>query len=169
MTILAAQNLFRNGLMAMVEGRHAEAADLFKSAMTMETWRGTRQQQVRCLSYYGINIALANRPSQEAFDACTRAIRIEPRDPDLYLNLGRLLAMSGRKTKALAMLERGLKLAPQHKALKLEIAKYDRRLPPVLPFLDRSHRLNQLLGRLRAGILIKAAVDGPRSGSATTS
>ena len=34
MSILTAENSFRNGLMALVDSRHTEAADFFHSAMT---------------------------------------------------------------------------------------------------------------------------------------
>lgn len=152
MTILAAQNLFRDGLMAMVDGRHEQAAEHFKEAMRLEKLRGVRHQHVRCLSYYGLNLALAYRPTQEALQAVETAARIQPYGADMHLNHGRVLALAGRRTRALEAFERGLKLSPDHRTLLSERAKLDRRSRPVLTFLSRAHPLNWALGRARSAV-----------------
>jgi hypothetical protein len=63
-----------------------------------------------------------------------------------------VLALAGQTTRALATLERGLRLAPRHKALKTELRRHCRRTPPPVPFLTRDHPVNRALGKLRASV-----------------
>lgn len=153
MASLAARNQFRNGLMALVDGRHPEAAQCFRSAMDLER-EGNKAGvcTARSLSYYGLSLALADRPTPEAIQACEMAARADRLDPDLLLNLGRVLALAGRRTKALQAFEAGLRMNPEHRALRNELAKLDRRGRPVVPFLHRDNFLNVWLGRMRASL-----------------
>jgi tetratricopeptide (TPR) repeat protein len=167
MSTLAARNQFRNGLMALVDGRHEEAAKCFGSAMALEREdHDAGRCTARSLSYYGLSLALANRPTPEAIQACEMAARADRLDPDLLLNLGRVMALAGRRTKALAAFEEGLKMNPQHRALKTELAKLDRRSRPVVPFLHRDHPVNFLFGKLRARLTSSSAQK--RSGAGAT-
>lgn len=153
MNTLGARNKHRNGLMAMVDGKYADAAACFRDAMELERNASDAGKcTARSLSYYGVAMALSDRPTPDAIRACEMAARADRWDPDLRLNLGRVLSLAGRRTKALEAFEAGLRLNPDHPALIAERRKIDRRKPPVLRFLGRDHSLNIMLGRVRASL-----------------
>lgn len=150
MTILSARNHFKTGLMAIVEGRHEDAVREFRAAVEIERERHVRHPQLRYLSYYGLSLALADRPTAEAIRACETALRREPEQPEYYVNLARVLARAGRTTRALETIERGLAVDPSHRGLLAERGRLDRRRRPPIVVLDRSHPVNRWLGKLRA-------------------
>jgi tetratricopeptide (TPR) repeat protein len=152
MHILSAENSFRRGLAALFEGDAAAASDLFQSAILIEIQHGVKGPQMRYLSYYGLSRAQAFGATPQAIQACETAARRDFFNPDLLLNLGRVYLLAGKTTKALAAFHRGLELAPRHKGLLAEYKRIDRREPPPLSLVSRSHPLNKMLGKLRASL-----------------
>ena len=75
MPILSAENSFRKGLVAMVEGDPATAATHFQSAILIERQHGVTRPQMRYLSYYGLSIAQSRSATPEAIQACETAAR----------------------------------------------------------------------------------------------
>ena len=61
--------------------------------------------------------------------------------------------MAGKRAKALAALEKGLQIAPGHKALMTVLDIVERRSSPPISWLRRSHPINRWLGMLRASLL----------------
>lgn len=149
MPILSAENSFRKGLAAMVDGDAAAATTFFQAAILIERQHGVTRPQMRYLSYYGLSLANSRGATPEAIQACETAARRDFFNPDLILNLGRVYALANKTTKALAALERGLAMAPSHKTMRAELAKLDRRGPPPLSIVSRNHPINKMLGRLR--------------------
>jgi len=149
MPILSAENAFRRGLAALVDGDPATASDQFQAAILTELQHGVRRPQMRYLSYYGLSRAQARGATPDTIQACETASRRDFFNPDLLLNLGRVLILAGKTSKALATFQRGLDLAPKHKGLLAEYAKLDRRETPPLTLVSRSHPLNKMLGKLR--------------------
>jgi len=133
----------------MVDGNPAAAADEFQSAILIELQHGVGRPQMRYLSYYGLSRAQARGATPDTIQACETATRRDFFNPDLLLNLGRVLVLAGKTSKALATFQRGLDLAPKHKGLLAEYAKLDRREAPPLAIVSRSHPLNVVLGKLR--------------------
>ncbi len=150
-------NAFRKGLSALSEGRHDEAVALFEAAMKLGNTRVTVDRRMRYLSYYGLSNALARRPSREAIRACEVAAKRQFLSAELQLNLGKVYLLAGKTTKALAVLERGLLIAPDHEALQSELARADRRRRPPIPWMSRDHPLNCFLGRLRSSLAARNA------------
>jgi tetratricopeptide (TPR) repeat protein len=150
MPILSAENSFRKGLVALVEGDPATAATHFQSAILIERQHGVTRPQMRYLSYYGLSLAQGRGANSEAIQACETAIRRDFYNADLYLNLGRVYALAGKRSKAMHAFERGLILAPSHKVLRAEMGKFERRERPPLSIVSRTHPLNKVLGKLRA-------------------
>jgi predicted Zn-dependent protease len=109
------------------------------------------------LSYYGLSMALAHRPSEHAIAACSKAVTVDPFDPALQHNLATVYVLARKPTRALAVLERALQLDPANAQLRSELARLDRRRQPPLRKLDRDHPVNRWLGRLRASVV------GPRT------
>jgi len=149
MPILSAENAFRKGLAAMVDGDPAAASDHFQAAILVELQHGVGRPQMRYLSYYGLSRAQARGATPDTIQACETATRRDFFNPDLLLNLGRVLVLAGKTSKALATFQRGLDLAPKHKGLLAEYAKLDRREAPPLTIVSREHPLNKMLGKLR--------------------
>ncbi len=160
MTILSSEIHFRKGLVALAEGQHAEAAEQFKQAILIERQRSAPRPQMRYVSFFGLASALATGPSPEAIQACERAARLDFYNPDLQLNLGKVYLLAGKTTRALVSFERGLRLSPNHPALRAALATVDRRSRSVLPFLKRSHPMNRWLGKLKYAALSRSPI-GP--------
>ena len=155
MPIFSAENAFRRGLRELVEGESLAAAESFQSAILIEVQQGVRRPQMRYLSYYGLARAQAHGATPQAIQACETASRRDFFNPDLLLNLAKVYLLAGKTTKALATFQRGLELAPQHKALLTEFGRVDRREAPPLALVKRSHPLNKMLGKLRSSLRSK--------------
>jgi tetratricopeptide (TPR) repeat protein len=164
MPILAAENCHKKGLVALAEGRPAEATAMFEAAMVIERERSVSRPQMRYLSYYGLSLAQSKRPSREAVKACETAAQIDFFSPDLLLNLGKVYLLAGKTTKALETFERGLRIAPRFKALQIELSKVDRRQPSPFPSLSRNHPINRWLGKIRSWVLTAPPKQAPKSG-----
>ena len=110
-------------LVAMVEGDPAAAACHFQAAILIERQHGVSRPQMRYLSYYGLALAQSRGATPEAIQACETAARRDFFSPDLLLNLGRVYLLAGKTTKALATLERGVTIAPNHKTMRSKLEK----------------------------------------------
>jgi tetratricopeptide (TPR) repeat protein len=96
-------------------------------------------------SYYAFCIAKERGQFSKAISLCKEAIREEPQNPSLYLNLGRIYHLSNRKADAVKTLREGLKFEANQQIVE-ELTKLGTRKPPVLPFLKRNNPLNKYLG-----------------------
>ena len=152
MPILSAENQFRQGLAALVDGDPRAASEHFRSSIQIERQRHVRRPQMRYLSYYGLSLALAHGPSQESIRACETAARRDFFNPDLLLNLGKVYALAGLTTRALSTFERGLSVAPSSGPLRAELAKLDRRQTVSIRWLSRSNAANRAIGRMRSSV-----------------
>lgn len=150
MLVHAAEQRFRRGLEALSAGRRLEALALFETALELERRHGSGRPQARYLSYYGLCLALEGRRLHDGLEMCRQAIPLEFYNPDLCLNLGRALVAGERRREAHDAFLRGLALAPTHQEILRELRRMGRRRRPPVPFLDRSHPINVLLGRLSA-------------------
>ena len=147
MTILSAENAFRKGLGALAENRPEAASQYFRQALDLERDRSKSRLDMRYLSYYGLSLAQAGLSTQIALQACKTAVFKQNNDPELYLNLGRVYVLTGKPVRGMEAFERGLRIAPDHKIRRKELAKIDRRSRSPISFLDRSHPLNRWIGR----------------------
>ncbi|MFQ5767294.1 MAG: tetratricopeptide repeat protein [Acidobacteriota bacterium] len=127
MPVLSAENNYKKGLVAMVEGRPAVARELFLAAMEEEKCHGVTPVQRRYLSHYGLSLALSGGETGQAVEACRKAIRGESRDPVLFLNLGKVELMAGRRGQAIRAFKRGLSIDPGHGGLTEALKRADRR------------------------------------------
>ena len=150
MTTLSAENVFKKGLGCLVDDRPKEASEFFRRALELERQRSKTRCDMRYLYYYGLSLAKAGLSTQIALQACRSAASKQCADPVLLLNLGRVYSLTGRTVPALETFEKGLSINPEHKILRRELGRIDRRRPPVLRFLSRNHPVNIWLGRLRS-------------------
>ena len=146
------QRHFRDGIAALKAGNHVEAVAQFEAAIEADQGHGDTRHRMSYLSYYGLSLALAHRPSDYAVRACAKAVAAHPHDPTFRHNLVTVYLLAGKTSKALANVERGLRVAPSNTRLRAQLAKLDRRRTPAIARLSRDHPLNRWLGRLRATV-----------------
>ena len=144
-----ADTVFTRGLAAVNRGRYLEALALFETSMEL-TRRGGDSPPVKCLSYYGLCVAMASTRLNEAHDFCATAVHADPSDPDHHLNLGRVHLRMGDREQAFESFIRGLQANRRHRGLIDAIGALGFRRRPILAFLGRRHPLNRMLGQLRA-------------------
>lgn len=102
------------------------------------------------LSYCGLLMALTEGRFDRAIALCRRAIEKDGRrSSDLYLNLGRVLAMSRRRGEAIVALTEGLAVHPGDPRLRSELRHLVPRSKPVFRSLPRRHPLNKYVGIVR--------------------
>ena len=97
------------------------------------------------------------RPPPEFYLAeklCSQALQMKRTQPELYLNLAEVYGLAGNKEDAIETLSRGLRFTKQNEHLADALRRFGSRRPPVLGFLDRTHFLNRLFGKIRNRLLI---------------
>jgi len=102
----------------------------------------------KALSFYALSLAVAEEDYERAVTMCLLAAEKEFYNPDIYLNLGKTLLLSGKKTKALKVFRKGLRFDETHESLHQEIQRLGQRRAPVISFLPRGNVLNKLCGIL---------------------
>lgn len=147
MASLTAENQFREGLVALADGRPHDAVLQFEAAMREERRACVPRPQMRYLSYYGLSLAMSGGAGREAIGACETAARSDFFNPDLLLNLGKVYLMAGKTNRALEVFERGLKVDRSHRGLQAALKKADRRNGCMVPWLGRQNPVNYWLGR----------------------
>ena len=150
MPIVSAQNNFKRGLAALVDDNPRDAVVFFGRALEIQDQRLPGHPEGRCLSYYGLSLAMLSPNHPDALKACRAAADENCADPELFLNLGRACLLNRRRTEALRAFQRGLELDATHPVLRRELRQVERRRDPVLARLDRDHPVNVWLGRFRA-------------------
>ncbi len=123
MPIVSAENQFKKGLEYLVDRNYVEAAIRFRRAMDIEHQRRILNPDMRYLSYYGMCRAAAHDKIQEGLHACKRAARVRNRDPEMFLNLGRVYLLAKQKRLAYDAFQTGLDLDPEHTVLLSEAAQ----------------------------------------------
>lgn len=102
------------------------------------------------LSYYGLTLALLNKKYKEAVELCTKAIKLQLREPNHYVNLAKVFVAAENRKKAVQTLEAGLKRIPNNKIILSYWKTIGVRAKPTIPFLARNNPINVALGRKRA-------------------
>jgi tetratricopeptide (TPR) repeat protein len=130
---------FEEGLKALNTGKTGEALEWFAKAMAEE-------KTPRAVSYHAYCRAKEEGKMKESIALCMEAVRDDPKNPDIYLNLGRVHLLAGQRRSAIRAFDLGLRYgrSPQ---IESELALLGRRKAPPLPFLPRSNPLNKLLGK----------------------
>jgi tetratricopeptide (TPR) repeat protein len=112
------------------------------------------------LSYYGYLLVIVERKYRMGIELCQKAIEKHKNEsfldqetlyPIFYGNLGKAYAAAGKRKEALDALKKGL--IYEQDSQNNEIAKELQRMgirskPAPIPFLDRSHPLNNYIGRM---------------------
>ena len=100
------------------------------------------------LSYFGVCLAHRDRVV-EGLNTCKRALRDQPRNTELRVNLGKVYRIAGDTERAYRAFLQAWQGDRGHPGPAIELARMGVRRPPVLTFLPRSNWFNRELGRLR--------------------
>lgn len=156
MSRLQADSLYKDGLTALSKNAASEAASCFRQALELESELG--KPGLRTLSYFGVSLAQAGLSFDVAIDAAKRAAYGSKKDPLLYLNLGRVFLLAGKRVSAIVAFERGLQICPESGVLRRELERIDRRGRPAFPGLGRDHMVNRFLGQTKARLATRRAL-----------
>ena len=97
-------------------------------------------------SYSGLSRVLSG--DKTGLTLCREASRNEIYDGDVYLNLAIAEWFCGNRKQTVVALKRGLDVDNRHPGLRLMREQLGIRQRSPLPFLPRTHPLNQALGKL---------------------
>jgi len=141
MNINERNTLFRKALVTYRKGDTHAAARVFRRLIE----DGSNDPQH--LSYHGLSVALTEKGKLEVGTrVCARALRVAPYDPEMYLNLARVLFRAHKRNLAVEVLRKGLRIDEDDRALLRELQRMNPRATPALDFLSRSHPVNRYIG-----------------------
>lgn len=130
------------GLAALDRDNTLEALIHFEQADRL----GRTPLTASCLGYC---LAREHRQLQRGIALCFEALRQEPGNPLLYLNLGRVHLLAGQRLKAITVLQKGHKLRGGE-IVRPHLTNLGLRKSPVFKSLPRDHPLNKFGGKLLA-------------------
>lgn len=132
------QELIARGMKAANSGRTAAALECFERVVKLQStpvnW-----------SYLAFCLARERQQFEHATRLCEEAVRREPRSSVLYLNLGKVYLLAGRKDDAIRTFRQGL-LYERNPLIESELRRLGLRKAPVVTFLGRDHPVNKYLG-----------------------
>ena len=140
------QALFNRAQEEIRRNRFREALHHLREALSIAPYNP------HYLSLYGYCLAKERKTYDTAVDLCQRALRLRPSDPDLLVNLGRVLRLGGDKVTAHGTFLRAWEKKKGHTGAATELSRMGVRRRPVIPFVPRSHWSNKYLGMVRARI-----------------
>ncbi len=136
------EKLVSKGEEAINSGNTVAALSFFERA-------GSLQDTPLCRSYLAFCIAKERGQYKKGISLCEEAIKEEPTNAVLYLNLGRIYLLLHQRDEAMRVFREGLQYE-EHRQLVGELIKLGMRKPLIFPFLKRSNPLNRFLGLLLA-------------------
>ena len=132
------ENPFDEGIRALEAGRHELALGFFSKAVN------EKNTPLVC-SYLAYCRAKTSGSYREAVDICMNARREEPKNSEIYLNLGRIYLLAGNRKQAIQVFRLGLRHQRNSRIIN-ELSSLGNRKSPPVPFLLRSHPVNKYLG-----------------------
>jgi tetratricopeptide (TPR) repeat protein len=133
------ENPFEEGVRELSSRRTGEALKWFEMAVEKE------RTPLAC-AYLAYCRAKEKGTYSEAIALCMDAMKEEPKNSEIYLTLGRVYLLAGKKKSAIRAFDLGLRCGKNPQIVN-ELILLGRRKAPPLPFLDRGHPLNKYLGK----------------------
>jgi len=146
---------------ALAHGETAEHGEAYRYfELAVHELDDPERLSPRALALYGRAMA-ETQPTRmpQAVRLCRYACRQDDDDAEPYMQLAHVLLLAEARNKAIAALDRGLKVRPDDPGLSSLRSELGRRRPPVLGFLPRAHAVNRWLGRLRHQLQSPVATD----------
>ncbi len=98
-------------------------------------------------AWFSYCLAKEKRDFRQAIASCQDAWEKKPDSSEICLALGRIYLLSGHRSAAIRILQRGLEIDNNREIYRL-LSSIGIRKSPVFGFLDRKHRVNIVTGRL---------------------
>ena len=146
MKATARDGLFRRGITLFRQGRLTEASSIFQRLID------AGDTDPLHLSYHGLLTATVGRNPSEGRRICERSVTLAPCEPQVFLNLVRILEIAGDVAGAVKVLRAGIRQNPDNKRLFNEINRLSPRRQPPLSMFHRDQYLNKRLAILLAGL-----------------
>jgi len=140
MTINELTNNFDAGLQELYAGRAKSALRLFEKAAAEDNTPLVRSYIAYCRARTGCSCL-------ESVAICMDAHREEPKNTDIYLNLGKIYLLAGKRKQAIQIFRLGLRQG-RNMRLSAELNSLGVRKSPPFPFLQRNNPLNKYAGLL---------------------
>ena len=140
MPVQDAERLVIEGLAFLEQGNNLAALASFERAVRLDNMPVYR-------AYHAFCIARERGQPQRAEEICREAVSQEPLNPLLYLNLGRVLLIAGRKPEAIEVFRQGLQCGDNGEIIR-ELNRIGTRRKPPIPFLRRENPVNKYLGMM---------------------
>ncbi|HLO24552.1 MAG TPA: tetratricopeptide repeat protein [Geobacteraceae bacterium] len=140
MALKEIENLFDEGLNALSAGRTEQALSCFEKAVEQNN------TPLAC-SYLAYCQARISGTYKEAIAICMDARKEDPKNSDIYLNLGRVYLLTGNRRQAIQVFRLGLR-QERNSRITNELNALGQRKSPPIPFLDRGNPINKYLGKL---------------------
>ena len=141
---------------------------MFKEAITCFEERMVFTADAVAMSYYAWSLAVEEKKYENAASLALIAVKREFYNPEVYLNLGRIFVLSGRKGAAVKAFKKGLALDSKYARIWSELRSLGLRRPAPLSFLSRSNFINVYIGLIiyRVRRMVSAASVVPGAASA---
>jgi tetratricopeptide (TPR) repeat protein len=150
MFVAQAETRFRKGLESLAAGHARDALPFISAAIQFQQQTDVAGQgYATYLSYQGLCMCLTRSGMRQGLQRCRQASKMDPWNPDIWWNLGRVALMLRRRAEALRAFQKGLQLDSGHAGIQRDMHRMGIRRRPTLPFLSRENPCNMLLGRLR--------------------
>ncbi|VAW61102.1 hypothetical protein MNBD_GAMMA09-488 [hydrothermal vent metagenome] len=134
---------FVKGIELLEQSSIKASSACFKAAF--ESVAETHPLFSRYKSYYGFSLILSGE--EAAIDLCRSAVKCQPSDGDVCMNLARAEFFLANRVNALSAVDSGLSFSAEHPGLqKLKVKIGVRRKKP-LPFLSRDNPVSVALGK----------------------
>ena len=147
MTHTEIENPFEEGLHELSCGRTALALDFFRQAVAREN------TPVAC-SYLAYCRAKIEGIYKEAVEVCMEARKEDPKNSEIYLNLGRIHLLAENRKQAIQVFRLGLRQGRNNR-IAAELEALGLRKSPPIPFLERSNPLNKIVGKLLTKLCLR--------------
>ena len=144
-----AERWFGHGRQLALGGDYEEALEPLERALAYSVDETDLGFLARIRSWLGVTVAMTGGNTLRARNLCEEAIYVLPRDPELYVNLARVLIQSERRELAMACVETTLALDPENAAAASMVRQFGQRKSPTVPFLNRKNPINKYVGLLR--------------------
>lgn len=135
---------FVEGVSLLKDRAMPKAASRFQKAY--ESVDRTSVYHNKYASYCGLARVLSG--DSAGLEMCRKAAEGELHDGDVFLNLARAEWFYENRKATVIALKKGLQIDNRHPGLRLMREQLGVRRRSALPFLPRSHPLNQALGKL---------------------
>jgi tetratricopeptide (TPR) repeat protein len=138
MHIKELEHPFDEGKRELTSGRPKSALIHFTKAAAMDNSPLVR-------SYIAYCKALTVGVYAEVVGICMEAMRDEPKNSEIYLNLGRIHLLAYNRKQAIKVFQLGLR-QQRNSRISTELTALGVRKQPPFPFLHRSNPINKYLG-----------------------